>query len=70
MRAHKSYTFYAGDRNVKGWFTYSVCNGLNMVVRSKGSAKSFGLPTEGAVRCGTTPPSNTLGRVAEAQYCS
>lgn len=69
MRAHKVYVFYAGDRSVSGFFTYAVCNGLSMVVRAKGKARSFGVPTEGAVRCGTTPGKDTLARVTETQYC-
>ncbi|UQU64653.1 hypothetical protein COUCH_37935 [Couchioplanes caeruleus] len=71
MKPGSVYVFYAGARKTSGSFSYSLCNssGTHVTVKSKGKATSFGLKREGAVRCGSTVTSASLGYVAERDYC-
>jgi len=71
MKSGYVYVYYAGARKVTGQYTYSVCNsrGTAAVVKSRGKATSYGLKREGAVRCGASLSSSTLGYVAERDYC-
>jgi len=71
MKPGHVYVYYAGARKTSGYYSRSVCNssGTGMTVKSKGNATSFGLKREGAVRCGSTVSSGTLGFVAERDYC-
>jgi hypothetical protein len=71
MKSGYVYVYYAGARKVTGQYTYSVCNsrGTAVVVKSRGKATSYGLKREGAVRCGSSPASSSLGYVAERDFC-
>jgi hypothetical protein len=63
------YVFYAGDRNTSGTLTHYVCNSITEVAVGHGNVRSFGQSREGAVRCNTAVAKDTLGYVAERDYC-
>lgn len=71
MRPGGVYIYYAGARKVSSPYTYSVCNsnGTAVIVKSRGKATSWGLKREGAVRCNSAVAGNSLGYVAERDYC-
>lgn len=69
MSAHHVFVFYAGARKTSGTMTHYVCNGITMVNVRHGSAHSFGLNREGAVRCGAVVDKSTLGYVVEKEDC-
>jgi hypothetical protein len=70
MKSGHVYIYYAGAKKITGHYTYRVCNSRGeIVVKSSGNGKSYGLKTEGVVQCGASPKKTTLAYKVENAYC-
>nr|GID83895.1 hypothetical protein Ade03nite_28190 [Actinoplanes derwentensis] len=71
MKSGNVYVYFAGVKKVSGRYVYSVCNsrGTQILIKGTGKATSFGLRSEGVVRCGSSPKSTTLAYKVAKAYC-
>lgn len=61
---------YAGTRTATGsWSQFTCTSSTGAVVTSRGTGKSFTIPTTGGIFCPNTPASTSLAYKVKQLYC-
>ncbi|WP_367044782.1 hypothetical protein [Streptomyces sp. Je 1-332] len=64
------YYFYVGRRQASGaWVGYRCDGGTKWIKTTYGTAKSYGVTVDGAVRCGESVSRKSLAYVVKKKYC-
>ncbi|MEV7427229.1 MULTISPECIES: hypothetical protein [unclassified Streptomyces] len=66
-----TYVLYAGTKKATGYYTQYRCDrGTKWIKTGRyGKVVSWTVPTEGGLRCGTTPPKASLAATVKKKYC-
>ncbi len=71
MKPRKTYVFFSGVRKVSVQWALNQCNsrGTAVVEKARGTAKTFGAKTTGAVQCGINAKAGSLAAKVEKTLC-